>query len=80
MTLVQETLKVAEEALLSLSSNESAILIGLAGISSVIATILLFLISYEKMLRDEYAKFYKRYLVARGFFEEKIDKFVDSIL
>ncbi|MHA2248400.1 MAG: MFS transporter [Candidatus Hodarchaeales archaeon] len=58
----------------------TVIMFALAGLASLFATLLLFLISYEKMVRDEYEKFYKRYLTARGFFEEKLDKIVDSIL
>jgi len=58
----------------------TAIMFGLAGFAAIIATILLFLISYEKMVRDEYEKFYKRYLAARGFFEKKINGILDSIL
>ncbi|MFX1515580.1 MAG: MFS transporter [Promethearchaeota archaeon] len=52
----------------------------LAGIASLIATVLLFLISYEKMVRDEYRKFYKRYLTARGFVEEKLNGILDAII
>ena len=58
----------------------TAIMFVLAGLASLVATILLFLISYEKMVRDEYEKFYKRYLKARGFFEEKFDQITDSII
>ncbi|MFX0151198.1 MAG: MFS transporter [Candidatus Hodarchaeota archaeon] len=60
--------------------SPTLIMFVLAGIATLIATILLFLISYEKMVRDEYQKFYKRYLAARGFFDKKVDEFVDSIL
>jgi len=60
--------------------SATAILFVLAAISSLIATGLLFLISYEKMMKEEYQKFYHRYLAAKGFFEKKIDSFVDSIL
>ena len=58
----------------------TAIMFVLAGLASLVATILLFFISYEKMVRDEYEKFYKRYLKARGFFEEKFDQITDSII
>ncbi|MHA1971815.1 MAG: MFS transporter [Candidatus Hodarchaeales archaeon] len=60
--------------------SPTAIMFALAGISTIIATILLFLISYEKMVRSEYQKFYRRYLIARGFLEKKLDAFVDNIL
>ncbi len=60
--------------------SATAILFLLATISSFIATGLLFLISYEKMMKEEYQKFYHRYLATKGFFEKKIDSFVDSIL
>jgi MFS family permease len=60
--------------------SATAIMFIFAGIATLIATILLLLISYEKMVRDEYEKFYKRYLAARGFFDKKIDEFVNSIL
>jgi MFS family permease len=63
-----------------LSFSPTAIMFLLAGIANLIATVLLFLITYEKMVREEYQKFYKRYLTFRGFFEEKMDKFVDRIL
>ncbi|MFX1538601.1 MAG: MFS transporter [Promethearchaeota archaeon] len=52
----------------------------LAGIASLIATVLLFLISYEEMVRDEYRKFYKRYLTARGFVEEKLNEILETII
>jgi MFS family permease len=41
--------------------SATAIMFVFVGIATLIATILLFLISYEKMVRDEYEKFYKRY-------------------
>ncbi len=58
----------------------TAIMIFLAGIASLIATVLLFFISYEKMVRDEYMKFYKRYLAARGFVEEKLNGILEAII
>ena len=58
----------------------TAIMFLLAGFASIIATALLFLISYEKMVRDEYRKFYKRYLTARGFVGEKINGFLEAII
>ncbi|MHA2224765.1 MAG: MFS transporter [Candidatus Hodarchaeales archaeon] len=58
----------------------TAIMVGLAGVTSLIATVLLFLISYEKLVREEYKNFYKRFLSAKGFFEDHIEKFVDSII
>ena len=58
----------------------TAIMFLLAGIASFIATVLLFLISYEKLVRDEYRKFYKRYLSARGFVEGKINGILDEII
>ncbi|MFX0015737.1 MAG: MFS transporter [Promethearchaeota archaeon] len=58
----------------------TVIMLLLAGVASIIATVLLFLMTYEKMVRDEYKKFYKRYLAARGFFEEKINGILDAIL
>ncbi|UCG90328.1 MAG: MFS transporter [Candidatus Heimdallarchaeota archaeon] len=67
-------------ALIDWEYSFTAIMFGLAGLASLIATVLLFLISYEKMVRDEYEKFYKRYLAARGFFEEKITNILDSIV
>ncbi len=60
--------------------SATAIMFLLAGIASLIATVLLFLITYEKMVRTEYEKFYKRYLQAKGFFEDKLDNLVDSIV
>lgn len=56
------------------------ILFILAGAASFVATIVLFLISYENMVRSEYYRFYKRYLAIRGFFDEKLDALVDAIL
>ncbi|MFX0125204.1 MAG: MFS transporter [Candidatus Hodarchaeota archaeon] len=58
----------------------TAVMFLLAGLASLIATILLFFISYEKMVRDEYRKFYKRYLVAKGFVEEKLNGIIESII
>ncbi|NHJ00892.1 MAG: MFS transporter [Candidatus Heimdallarchaeota archaeon] len=60
--------------------SATAVMFLVAGIASIIATILLFLITYEKMVRSEYQKFYKRYLQAKGFFEGKLDSLVDSIV
>jgi MFS family permease len=58
----------------------TAIMFLLAGVASLVATVLLFLISYEKMVRDEYMKFYKRYLTARGYVEEKLNGILDAII
>jgi MFS family permease len=58
----------------------TAIMFFLAGLASLIATVLLFFISYEKMVRDEYMKFYKRYLAARGFVEEKLNGVLEAII
>lgn len=58
----------------------TAIMFLLAGFASIIATALLFLISYEKMVRDEYRKFYKRYLTARGIVEEKLNGILDALI
>ncbi|MFW9904275.1 MAG: MFS transporter [Candidatus Thorarchaeota archaeon] len=52
----------------------------LAGIASIVATVFLFFISYEQMVRDEYKKFYKRYLTAKGFVEEKLNGVLDAII
>lgn len=63
-----------------LSFLPTAIMFLLAGIANLIATLLLFLITYEKLVREEYQKFYKRYLNFRGFFEDKMETLVDGIL
>ncbi len=67
-------------ALVGWSYSATAIMFGLAGLATLAATILLFLISYEKMLRTEYNKFYKRYLTARGFLEDQVEKVVDQFI
>ncbi|MFX1282446.1 MAG: MFS transporter [Promethearchaeota archaeon] len=67
-------------ALVDWDYSFTAIMFILAGFASLIATFLLFLISYEKMVRNEYKKFYKRYLMAKGFFEEKINGILDAII
>ncbi|MFX1504745.1 MAG: MFS transporter [Promethearchaeota archaeon] len=58
----------------------TAIMFLLAGFASIIATALLFLISYEKMVRDEYRKFYKRYLTARGIVGEKLNGILEALI
>ena len=58
----------------------TAIMFLLAGFASIIATVLLFFISYEQMVRDEYRRFYKRYLDARGVIEEKLNGILEAII
>ena len=64
-----------------LNGNSPTLLIFLlAGISSFLATGVLFLIKYEKMIVDEYHKFYKRYVTAKGILESKLDAIVDRVI
>ncbi len=65
----------------SLNGNSPTLLIFLlAGISSFLATGVLFLIKYEKMIVDEYHKFYKRYVTAKGILGDKLDAIVDRVI
>ena len=65
----------------SLNGNSPTLLIFLlACVSSFLATGVLFLIKYEKMIVDEYHKFYKRYVTAKGILEEKLDAIVDRVI
>jgi MFS family permease len=65
----------------SLGGNSPTLIIFmLAGVASFLATGVLFLIKYEKMIVDEYHKFYKRYITAKGFLEHKLDEIVDRVI
>lgn len=65
----------------SLGGNSPTLIIFLlAGVSSFLATGVLFLIKYEKMIVKEYHKFYKRYVTAKGILEDKLDDIVDRVI
>ncbi len=65
----------------SLGGNSPTLIIFLfAGAASFLATGVLFLIKYEKMIVEEYQKFYKRYLTAKGIIEDKLDAIVDRVI
>ncbi|PWI48538.1 hypothetical protein CEE45_06540 [Candidatus Heimdallarchaeota archaeon B3_Heim] len=56
------------------------IIFNLAGVSALLASVFLFLINYEKMLKDEYQNFYKRYVRTRGLIGGHIGEFTNGIL
>ncbi len=60
--------------------HPTAIIFGLGGIASIIATVFLLLINYEKMLKEEYHNFYKRYVRAKGFLEQQIGDITNGIV
>jgi MFS family permease len=65
----------------SLGGNSPTLIIFLlAGVSSFLATGVLFLIKYEKMIMEEYHKFYKRYRTAKAILEDKLDDLVDRVI
>lgn len=71
---------IGAQLLILFAKDATMILFTLAGILSFIATGVLWLISYEAMIKSEYQKFYKRYLTAKGFLGSKIDDIVDNFL
>ncbi|MHA2075593.1 MAG: MFS transporter [Candidatus Hodarchaeales archaeon] len=65
----------------SLGGNSPTLIIFLlAGVSSFLATGVLFLIKYEKMIMEEYHKFYQRYRTAKAILEDKLDDLVDRVI
>ncbi|MHA2053593.1 MAG: MFS transporter [Candidatus Hodarchaeales archaeon] len=58
----------------------TTVIFNLAGIASVLASFVLLLINYEKMLMDEYQNFYKRYVRARGFIEKHLGEITDGFM
>jgi MFS family permease len=62
------------------NQNPTAVIFSLAGIASFLASIFLLLINYEKMLKEEYQNFYKRYVRARGFIEQHIGDLTTGIV
>ena len=58
----------------------TTVMFNLAGIASILASIVLFLINYEKMLKDEYHNFYKRYVRARGLIEKQLGEITDGFM
>jgi MFS family permease len=69
----------AQIIILFANQNPTLIIFSLAGVASILATIILFFITYEKMIKTEYDNFYKRYLIAKGFAKEIIDKGIEEI-
>ncbi|MHA1993978.1 MAG: MFS transporter [Candidatus Hodarchaeales archaeon] len=62
------------------NQNPTAIIFSLGGIAAFIASGFLLLINYEKMLKEEYHNFYKRYVRAKGFLGQHIGDITDGIV
>ena len=62
------------------NNNPTMIIFYLAGIASILASFVLFMINYEKMLKDEYQNFYKRYVYAKGIIEQGIEDITDGFM
>jgi hypothetical protein len=62
------------------ANNPTTIIYNLAGIAAILASFVLFMINYEKMLKDEYHNFYKRYLYAKGIIEQGIEGITDGFM
>ncbi|MCK4847447.1 MAG: hypothetical protein KAT16_00315, partial [Candidatus Heimdallarchaeota archaeon] len=56
------------------------IIFNLAGVAAILASFVLFFISYEKMLKEEYHSFYKRYVRAKGIIEYGIGEITDGFM
>ncbi|MHA1932689.1 MAG: MFS transporter [Promethearchaeota archaeon] len=56
------------------------IIFNLAGIAAILASIVLFMINYEKMLKHEYQHFYKRYVHAKGIITDGIGDITDGFM
>lgn len=61
-------------------SSPTTIIYGLAGIAAILSSFVLFMINYEKMLKEEYHNFYKRYLYAKGLIEQGIEDITDGFV
>jgi MFS family permease len=68
----------AQIIVLFADQNPTSIIFILAGIASILATIILFFITYERMIKEEYDNFYKRYLIAKGVIEEKLEEITQA--
>ncbi len=62
------------------NQNPTAVIFTLGGIAAFLASAVLLLINYEKMLKEEYHNFYKRYVRAKGFLEQHIGDITDGIV
>ena len=62
------------------NNNPTMIIFNLAGIASILASIVLFMINYEKMFKDEYHNFYKRYVHAKGIISDGISDITDGFM
>jgi hypothetical protein len=59
-------------------NNPTLIIFVMAGVASLVASLLLFYIEYEKMITDEYERWYKRFLVSKGVIQEELHQIVDA--
>ncbi|MFW9779620.1 MAG: MFS transporter [Candidatus Heimdallarchaeota archaeon] len=59
-------------------NNPTLIIFVLAGTASLLASGVLFFIEYEKMILDEYKRWYKRFLVAKGVVQEELKYIVNA--
>lgn len=59
-------------------NNPTAIIFISAGIASLIATMVLFFIGYEKMIVNEYERWSKRFLVAKGVIQKEMKQIVNG--
>ncbi|MHA1946785.1 MAG: MFS transporter [Candidatus Hodarchaeales archaeon] len=62
------------------NSYPTTIIFNLAGIAAILASLVLFMINYEKMLKHEYQHFYKRYVRAKGIITDGIGDITDGFM
>ena len=70
----------AQVFILFAGNNPTAVIFSLGGIAAFIASGVLLLINYEKMLKEEYHNFYKRYVRAKGLIGGHLGEITDGIL
>ncbi|MHA1978203.1 MAG: MFS transporter [Candidatus Hodarchaeales archaeon] len=70
----------AQILVLFAGDHPTAVIFILGGVASILASGVLFLIRYEKLLKDEYENFYKRYVRAKGLIGGHIGEITDGII
>ncbi len=81
-TWTQPVVAMLGAQIIVMFANEypTMIIFNFAGIAAILASFVLFMINYEKMLKEEYHNFYKRYVYAKGIIEQGLGDITNGFM